>query len=209
MSAAAASTTTDEQATPLAPPTWSDWSTDGRTDEERSDYLNEHIYQPYRQILDEFFDSADTCVERFDAFRRRHERWRHIVIVGTGVVAIVNAVAALITARPTDQSFPPVIAISVAGLAAVAAAVLAILANLENFGNFVDRAQAYREAREMFLDAYREFDRQWQVYVVAFWNRPEALANATELYRRICIRDSELRRKIKDMTHPRGGNGGT
>jgi hypothetical protein len=132
-----------------------------------------------------------------------------VVIVGTGVVAIINAVAALITAHSSDKDFSPLFAIAITALAAVAAAVLAILANLENFGNFVDRAQAYREAREMFLDAYREFDRLWQVYVVAFWNRPEALVNATELYRRICVRDSELRRKIKDMTHPRGGNGGT
>src|SRR5207244_7325954 len=128
---------------------------DAGTEQERADFLNQHVYLPYRQILDEFFDSADACVERFDAFRGRYERWRRIVIVGTGVVAIVNAVAALVTAHAPDKDFSPIFAITITGFAAVAAAVLAILANLENFGNFMDRAHAYREVREMFLDAYR------------------------------------------------------
>ena len=75
---------------------------------------------------------------------------------------------------------------------------LAILANLENFGNFLERGQSYREARELYVDAGREFERLWQTHVVAFWPRPEACVNARELYRRICVRDSELRRKVKN-----------
>ena len=68
-------------------------------------------------------------------------------------------------------------------VAAIAAAVLALLANLENFSNALERAQAYRESRELFLDAAREFERSWRMAVDPFYPDPEACVNAAELYR--------------------------
>ncbi len=133
---AVAQTTTAERGPSLSEPRWSDWSIDGHIDEDLGEYLEKNLSPPFQAILEEFLISADTCVQRFDSLRQRHERWRRGIIVGTGLVAIINALSALVAGLPHRDDTLPLLAVTVAGLAAVAAAVLAILANLENSATF-------------------------------------------------------------------------
>ena len=84
--------------------------------------------------------------------------------------------------------------------AAIYAAILTLFSNLENFNNFLERSQAFRESREIYLTAYREFERRWHVYVRPFGDGAEACVNATVLYREVVERDESLRSKFKEIT---------
>jgi hypothetical protein len=112
------------------------------------------------------------------------------LIIITGLVALLNLVAMQDTA----------IARILSGVAGGAAVILAIFTNLESFFNYSERAQIYRESRELFLDAYREFDMLWNTHVLPYYGMPEACLNAAILYRRITAKDQDLRRKLKQLT---------
>jgi hypothetical protein len=147
----------------------------------------------YQQQLDELYAAANLCVERYEGLSSGHMYWRRLVIVGTSVVALANLFAANRSLAIKAPNLVPMIA-------AVIAVVLALLANLESFLNYSERAQAYRESRDLFLDAARDYDRLWDIYVRPFGSEPEACLNATELYRRIVISDKDLRGKFKELT---------
>jgi hypothetical protein len=164
-----------------------------QSDVEQRKQLLIEIDTRYREYLDELYKNANLCVERYGTFSLEHTKWRRRLIIGTGIVAIVNLVAANKRIADLSYNFVPI-------AAAVCALALAILANLESFYNWLERAQAYRESRELFLDAAREFDRVWDVYVRPFEDKPEACANAVELYKRIVAKDRELRSKFKELT---------
>ena len=108
-------------------------------------------------------------------------------------MAIVNLISAHRWVQESTKGLFPI-------AAAVLAVTLAILANLESFSNSFEKAQGYRESRELFLDVAREFDRRWDVYVRSLGDSPEACVNAAELYRQIAARDRELRAKFKELT---------
>ena len=186
------------------------WSATERTEDARVAYVDERIYPQYKQIVDELYASADLCAVRFEQLRADHTWWRRVIIWSTGIVAILNSGAALVAARgPEGPGFDPGpwIPLLLTGAAALAALALTILANLENLGNHLERGQAYRDARELFLDAAREANRLWEMHVIPFWGGPEACVNAVELSRRLCVKDRELRQKAKDLTQPRKANG--
>jgi hypothetical protein len=147
----------------------------------------------YYEVLNEWYDSANQCVDQHARFSKNHIYWRRTVIVGTGVVAVANLLAANRGIREFCHGVAPI-------LAAVFAAMLAILANLESFYNAAEKAQGYRESRELFLDAAREFDRRWDAFVRPFTDSAEACVNASELYRQLVVKDSELRAKLKELT---------
>jgi hypothetical protein len=147
----------------------------------------------YHGVLDELYISANLCVDRYQAFSKAHTRWRWTLILGTGFIAIVNLLAAHKWVQERTGGLFPI-------AAAVLAVVLAILANLESFSNSLEKAQGYRESRELFLDVAREFDRRWDIYVRPLGDSAEACVNATELYRQIAVRDRELRAKFKELT---------
>jgi hypothetical protein len=147
----------------------------------------------YHGILDELYISANLCVDRYQSFSKAHTKWRWALILGTGFIAIVNLLAAYKRVQETTGSLFPI-------GAAVFAIILAILANLESFSNSLEKAQGYRESRELFLDVAREFDRRWDIYVRPLGDSAEACVNATELYRQIAVRDRELRAKFKELT---------
>jgi hypothetical protein len=171
-----------------------DWAQ--RTPEDRRLYVG-FIEQFYVNILDEFFDEANACVGVVTSSLQSNTRWRLSLIALTGGLAILNLVTAFVAAH---QSGTAGWVASFTLLAALYAAGLAIVTNLESFFNYAGRAQAYRESRELFLDAYREFEMLWHVRVRPFGDRPEACANASELYRLLVERDRELRGKLKDLT---------
>lgn len=149
--------------------------------------------QRYHQLLDEIYDSANLCVDRHQSLSLLHSLWRKIVIIGTGTVAIVNVLAAYKTSGHNLFEHGSLIA-------AILAGTLVILVNLESFLNARERAQAYRESRELFLDVAREFDRRWDIYVRPLGEHPEACLNASELYRQLVAKDRELRAKFKELT---------
>jgi hypothetical protein len=169
---------------------------EGITKEVRQQELG-FINERFHELLNELYDTANLCVERHQILSKNHIWWRRTVIAGTGVVAVVNIVAA-------NRSMKELTAGIISVAAAVVAAVLSIIANLESFYNAAEKAQGYRESRELFLDAARDFDRRWDVYVRPFSDSPEACVNSAELYRQLVIKDSELRAKLKELTKTEG-----
>jgi hypothetical protein len=166
------------------------------TDSAQRDQLLDEMRSRYYQYLDELYTAANLSVERYQEYSREHTKWRRTLIIGTGVVAIINLLAAngeIAKWTIRDINIVPV-------TAAVVAIVLTILANLESYFNLASRAQAYRESRELFLDAAREFERAWNVYVRPFGNDAEGWANGVELYKRIVAKDRELRSAFKELT---------
>ena len=164
---------------------WLSWP-----EEHRQAFLTE-TDQSYRALLDEFFIVANKCVEQNQRYLQLHGSWRRRIIVSTGIVTIVNVLAA--SKIPRTSSWLPI-------AAAVCAAGLGILANLESFYDCNGRAQAYRESRELFLDAGREYTRLWESYVRPLGTTAEACMNASELYRLVTVKDRELRLKLKELT---------
>jgi hypothetical protein len=160
-------------------------------EENRQSHLQE-IDQLYHDQLQELYELANLCVDKYEQLSSSHSRWRRTVIMGTGVVALFNVVAAY----KWNQDWQPVFAVG----AALAAIMLSVLANLESSSNCLEQAQVYRESRELFLDVAREYDRLWNSYVIPLSDRAEACINADELYRRLINKDRELRGKLKDLT---------
>jgi hypothetical protein len=176
------------------------WST--IESEQRVQLLGE-MSSRYYLYLDELHTAANLCVERYQTYSRAHTTWRRTLIIGTGLIAIINLLAAnnkIASWAISDINLVPV-------AAAVAAIVLTILANLESYYNWANRAQAYRESRELFLDAAREFERAWNVYVRPFGESPEAWANGVELYKRIVAKDRQLRSTFKELTKTENKSG--
>lgn len=153
----------------------------------------ENLNKRFHEVLNEWYDSANFCVDHHARLSKNHLYWRRTVIVGTAVVAISNLLAANKAIREFWYGFAAI-------TAAVLAALLAMLANLESFYNAAEKAQAYRESRELFLDAARDFDRRWDFFVRPFTDNAEACVNASELYRQLIVRDTELRAKLKELT---------
>jgi hypothetical protein len=190
----------------LAEPDLDYWNSADRTEDERQTYMERRIYPAYQTILQELYNSADMCADQFKTCRGQHERWRQIIIISTGALAIWNSATAVFTQVTDAQGWLGIIAF----VGAAGAALLALLANLENFSNYLDRAQAYGDSRELFLDSAREFERLWETYVMAFWltaPRAEACINAEILYRLICARDQEVRKTVKEMTEREKAHG--
>ena len=148
----------------------------------------------YKQYLANFYETANFCVRRHDESLRNHRRWRYVAIIGTGLLACLNFMAAKHSIEGGGgYNVLPI-------LASLGALTLAVLANLETFANSAERAQAYRESREQYLDAAEEYNRAWSVAVVALGDTAQAYANAVELDRRIVAADRELRRSFKELT---------
>jgi len=159
---------------------------------DRQSYLID-VNNAFHDLINELITAANSCVDGYEKYSRRHERWRKTIIISTGIVAAVNILAAY-------RWKPDWFATGLSLAAALAAVGLSVLANLESFGNSLDQAHVLREAREIFLDAAGEFDRLWNTLVIPLGESAEACANAAELYRRIVIADRELRGRLKDLT---------
>jgi hypothetical protein len=157
---------------------------------------------PYHNILIEFVQSADACVDQTNYFEHVNQKWRWTVILATGAVAIINILAANVVTGQTGPTTKPAMVLSVG--AAIAAAILAVLANLENFTGAQRRAQGFRQARERFLDASREYEQLWNTYVNPFYPRAESCTNAIILMRMLVEKDRELRDRLLELTKLKG-----
>lgn len=161
--------------------------------------LRDQYEEYYWGVLRGFEELADKHVDKFLGFSAKNEQWRRNMIWATGGVAILNLLVAFEWSGSTaggDEGITKVLSL----IAAIYAALLVIFSNLENFWNYADRAKVHREARELLLDAAREFTFLWHVYVLPFGSRPEAYENAEILYHQITARDKEVRGKIAAMT---------
>jgi hypothetical protein len=166
--------------------------------ETRQDELK-FMDERFHDLLNELYDSANVCVDSYQTFSKSHTKWRCGIIVGTSVVAVTNLIAAYKDVRNFAGGI-------VSLLAAVLAIGLTMLASLESFYNSSKKAQAYRESRELFLDAARDFDRRWDVYVRPFTDTAEACVNGAELYRQLIAKDSEIRAKYEELTQTPEGS---
>ena len=180
------------------------WSDPSTTQNDRKAYID-GLKASYQSLLDEFVATADACVDGTDSLEQINRKWRWTIILGTGVVAIVNIVAAnFVTLKDQGVVWQQNVASVVSVLAAIAAAVLAVLANLENFTGAQRRAQGFRQARERFLDASREYEQLWNTYVNPFYPRAEACMNAISLIRMLVEKDRELRDGLVELTKSKG-----
>jgi len=176
----------------LSPTGWLDLTTEERRG------LIQNFDETYKEYLGNLYKSADLCVERYNEFTKMHNRWRRTAILGAGCLACLNFMAASKRLASWENGTLPIVA-------AIAALILAVLANLETFSNSAEKAQMFRESRELFLDAAQEFDRVWTVHVVALGETIEAYTNAAELYKRIIAVDGELRSKFREQNKDRRG----
>jgi len=165
------------------------------SDEAREEALG-LIDDYYDTLLDEFVASANAFVDEYKDHSRLAKRWRFWLIVLTGGLALLNVLA---TSWP-DTTPTRYIRADISFAAAVYAVLLALATNIESFHNYADKKLSARDSRELFLDAYREFDMLRLTYVYPFKTTPQACANLNALYRRLVVKDAELRRKLKQLT---------
>lgn len=148
----------------------------------------------FHEVQKKLFASAEWALDGFEGLTEHYRRWRRIVIWATGAVASLNVVAAFGWDKPSGIG--PAFSL----VSAVAAVTLSVLSNLESFGNNLEKAQGYRAARELFLDAAADLEQLWNTHVLPLGDKPEACVNATELYRRAVAREIEVRNKAKELT---------
>ena len=163
----------------------------------------EDIEKRYVAKIKEFRDLANSSVDNYHDNRESHIRWRKRIVILTGALAIVNLMIAFTAGLGELDWFPGVDFIVKQGIplgAAVFAAVIAILSNLENLYKFPDRAQGFRDAREILLDAAVNLETDWFTAVKPFGDTPEAVQRAILLLKRAAKRDSEVRAKVKELT---------
>ncbi len=174
--------------------------------EQRREFL-ERTFAEYEGLIREIVGSSNRCVDKYEHFMRAHSVWRWIVIVSTGMIALVNILASYLSS-PSSPSHQSQLGAHVSIAASVFAVMVTIVATLEGFTNAAERAQGYRESREMFVDVSREFAAAWETYVLPLRDGPEACANAAELHRRLIAADRELRARFKNLTMARQEHGG-
>ena len=162
---------------------WSSLSLD-----ERVAYWNT-TDQYFHALLEDFRTYANDAVNEYTTLGGRYARWRIWLIIATGGLAVCNVLA---TSGASAEGFHKVMS----GVAAVYAVLLALLTNIESFLNLGDKRTSIREARELYLDAYREFETLRLTYVYPYGYTAIACRNFSDLYRRLVARDAELRRKI-------------
>lgn len=162
-------------------------------------------YSEYAALITEIVESSNNCVDKFEKYMRAHVLWRWVVIISTGMIALLN----ILVAHAGTILPKPWWAGSLSVTASVFAVLVTIVATLEGFTNSAERAQGYRESREMFVDVSRDFTAAWDNYVEPLRESPEACANAAELHRRLIAADHELRTRFKNLTMARQQHGGT
>lgn len=169
---------------------WSD-----RSAEERAEHIGQ-IEKFFRAITDDLLTQSDICVDRYISLNKSYKRWKIGFILATGLLAIFNVFIASLPSTAVEAGLIQKLSIA----AAVYAAIIAVVSNIDNFLQYRERSQAFRQAREEFLDANRQYTMLWLSYVRPFGDSPTACINASRLYRRAVIRDQELRALVKQLT---------
>lgn len=172
-------------------------------EDERCSYLRQ-VAKFYYALVDEFLDSSNRCVDNYENAKKSYTRWRWLMVWLTGTLAVGNVILASISRQEFKERFWPFMQDWLPLIVAIYAAVIAIFANLHSLYNHLERAQGFREARELFLDAHRDYEMMWQTQVLPFGSRSSACVNAGILYERIVARDRQLRARVKELTKQSG-----
>lgn len=165
-------------------------------DDTTREQVCQQVDEYYETLLDEFRVSANQFVEQYKGDSKNGRRWRFWLIVLTGGLALLNVLASSWPDGPSSAQVRTYMTFA----AAVYAVLLALATNIESFHNYADRKLSARESRELFLDAYREFEMLRLTYVYPFGYSPQGCFNLHALYRRLVAKDAELRRKLKQLT---------
>ena len=164
----------------------------------------ERTFAEYTKLINELIDSSNLCVDKYGFFVRAHAIWRWTVIISTGMIALLNIVVNRLYLHESASVGRGAFGV----VTSVFGVVVTILATLEGFTNAAERAQSYRQSREMFLDVSREYTAAWETYVGPLSDTAEACTNAAELYRRLIVADRELRSQFRELTMARQEHGG-
>jgi hypothetical protein len=156
------------------------------------------IDEYFNNLLEDFREVANEAVEINKLFGRRHVAWRVLLIVSTGILAVINVLAAKNWANFAILGIHLQTALPL--LAAVYAAILALLTTLEGFFNYPDKKTSTRQSRELYLDAYRQFEMLRLTQVYPFGYTGQACYNFSKIYQQLVRKDEELRRKILQLT---------
>jgi hypothetical protein len=159
----------------------------------RLTYLN-RIHEYYYHILRDFFKQANLCTDNFKGCDQKYARIRNAIILATGIMAIINIFAACMAGLSGSIG-----SMVVSVFAAIYAAALTVLVNFENHYKYADRTQRFRQIRELYLDAAREFEKDWPRYVEAFSDEAVACLNASKLCDEIYKQDIEIRKKAIEI----------
>lgn len=174
------------------------------TVEQRKAFI-EGTYAEYVALIKQIVDSSDNCVDKYEKFMHAHVVWRWIVIISTGMIALLNIFVTHASATTPEPWWGGPLSLATS----VFAVLVTIVATLEGFTNSAERGQVYRESREMFVDVSREFSAAWDNFVEPLKDGPEGCANAAELHKRLIAADRELRARFKNLTMARKDHGGT
>lgn len=154
----------------------------------------------YHHLLEDFRNNANDAVQGYATYEKRNKQWRLALICLTGGLALINVAA---------TSFPDKWGSSVRAIlsfcAAIYAVILALFTNIESYLHYNEKKTATRESREMYLDAYREFEMLRLRYVYPYGCDAHACYNFNALYQRLVAKDVELRRKIMQVSTTRTG----
>jgi hypothetical protein len=174
-------------------------------DDESREQCYDQLATYYGGLLEEFRVSANQSVAQYLGFSRLGQRWRLWLIVLTGLLALLNVLA---TSWPDALDGKDVRGY-ISFAAAIYAVLLALGTNLESYSNFADKKLGARDSRELYLDAYREFEMLRLTHVYPFGYSPQGCFNFHLLYRQLVEKDVELRRKLKQLseTNERGAAG--
>jgi len=181
----------------LVQPSLEDWeSQDPQTVEQyyaqtESDFLS---------IVDSYRQQANDAVAAYRDAARSHGRWRFWMIIATGILALINVLAAVQLLKDGPQWIPALLSAA----AAVYAGCITVAGNVENLLNWSERAAGFRESRELLLSQFREYSSKWVYYVEAYGKTPRACVNAGQLYRELVDSDQGLRQKLKQLTEVQG-----
>jgi hypothetical protein len=166
-------------------------------DEDSRQHVYDQLASYYGGLLEEFRVSANLSVAEYKNFSRLGQSWRYRMIVLTGGLALLNVLA---TSWPDKFFDGTVVRPALSFAAAIYAVLLALVTNLESYRNYADKKLGARDSRELFLDAYREFEMLRLTHVYPFGYSPQGCYNFHALYRRLVTKDVELRRKLKQLS---------
>jgi hypothetical protein len=156
----------------------------------------------FHNLLEDFRTNANAAVHEHERYGLLGQFSRVILICLTGGLALLNVLA---TNWPSG--WMGVERVTFSFWAAIYAVLLALLTNVESFYNFPDRKSGSRESRELYLDAYREFESLRLTHVYPHGYSGQACFNFNILYQRLVTKDLELRRKIMSLSTARTGQG--
>lgn len=162
------------------------------------------IDQYYHYLLEDFRRNANDAIGSYGTYDRRNKNWRLAMIGMTGGLAFVNVAA---TSFPDTWPHGKEMRLALGFAAALYAVVLALLTNVESFLHYNEKKSTSRESRELYLDAYREFEMLRLRYVYPYGYHAQACHNFNVLYQRLVTKDLELRRKIMQVSTARTGTG--